>query len=696
METSQLISAALKAMKNRDLGTARDLLKRAINQDPQSEAGWILLGSCLEDHQQKIYCYRRALQINPSNETAQRFFRSLKVRPKDPPPPGKTKPAPSTPESAADGSQEPETTKDRAGKRNKLVFLITFLLGLITIGVPLWIRISSSNLPPDFIFKPARALVSLTGGDTAPEELWFPEFATITPTSGIEGALPAQTPSLQLSNDSSLLERINYVEPLISQASAMLDAGNNAEAIALWDQILGIVPEFAEGYYSRAANYWVLGTNNQRILSQAQQYYDLAFSDLEMARLLGPDRAVYYDLEYQISRTQGGLEEYRSTRYYWLDKALNALATEISKGFRVSAGNLLAGELLLNLGRCDQALAYFQTLEKAIGIPDQTSADIYSLLAQSHLCLQEYDQALEKIDRALELNPRDSSKQVKGIVLLNMGHLEESLEIFDSLILEKPHYHGRRYYFRALIHYELGDVDQTQADMETGVANTWGTKGLVSYLLGLLAIDQGDEELALQYLQEAEATMYTHDTPRFYDDTIRLISELGGSSLLSTPGIEPGSTPTPIPPLTNLEYLLPTPPTDLFNFQHTNYSGPGIYKQYAGGGMGKRFYPDEAIEISGAAAVFLRLDTDHDPDSLALRAACVPKAGNWNLDNYPEGTIELLPGENELLNPDECIFDTGLIYIVIWNMEDEDILVNNLELKLVAITPDGSEVTYGY
>jgi hypothetical protein len=101
-------------------------------------------------------------------------------------------------------------------------------------------------------------------------------------------------------------------------------------------------------------------------------------------------------------------------------------------------------------------------------------------------------------------------------------------------------------------------------------------------------------------------------------------------------------------------------------------------------------------KISGTISVTLHLDTDHAPDSLDLKVACVPKTGNWSLDNFPEGTVELLPGETEIIDPDECIYNTGLIYIVIWNEGDGEILVNNLALELVAIAPDGSEVTYGY
>jgi len=693
METKSLISAAIAALKKGDAETAKRLLIQAINHNPGSEAAWVLLGSCLEEDQQKAYCFQKALKINPENETAIKLLSKLNIQPQAPQPAPEIQP-PRPPMPSPE--QAPPASRPQQKKQNSAVFILSLLAGLIVIGIPLWIRTSSSNMPPDFLFQAAKSLVSLTGGSTAPEDLWFPEMVTITPTGEPSSDSFSPTPSPAISTDASLLDRLDQVRPLRNQAIALFDAGNYAEAITIWDQVLSIVPEDSIGFYNRAMCYWALGTQNQRILTQAERYYDLASADLEMARVLNPDMAIFYDLEYQIARTRAGLEEYRGTQAYWYDQALNALAIGIDKGLRRTAGNRLVGELLLNLGRCEEALNHFQTLEKGIVTYDETSADVYIYLAQSHLCLKEYDLALENIDRALELDPRDFSKQVKGIILLNTGQLEESLEIFDELLDAKPHYYGRRYYFRAVIHYELGNSDKAQSDMDTGLANTWGSKGLRSYLLGRLAKDEGEEALALQYLQEAEATLYKTDTPRFYDEIIQLITEIGGASLLATPAGDYNPTPTPITPLTDQQYALNPPPTDLFHFSRVNYAGTGLYDQPPGGGMGFRFFPDSAIKISGATALYLRLETDHEIEELNLRAACVPTSGEFDFPNFPEGTVELLPGENMFPNPDECVPDDGIIYFVIWNTGVDYLLINNIDLKLVAINPDGSETTYGY
>ena len=192
----------------------------------------------------------------------------------------------------------------------------------------------------------------------------------------------------------------------------------------------------------------------------------------------------------------------------------------------------------MTLERCDEALAYTRELEKTTESYEE-SAGIYLLLSQSHLCLMEYDQALEYIDRAIELAPSEFNELLKGIILMNKGELDASLEIFNTLIEERPHFYGGRYIFRGVIYYELGNIDQAILDLETGLENSPESKGPVSYLQALLAIDEGDEELALEYLQEAEATLFSYSLPRFYDDSVRLISELGGISVVAAPEIEP-------------------------------------------------------------------------------------------------------------------------------------------------------------
>ena len=87
------------------------------------------------------------------------------------------------------------------------------------------------------------------------------------------------------------------------------------------------------------------------------------------------------------------------------------------------------------------------------------------------------------------------------------------MQILDTLIEQKPGYSGWRYYLRALIDYEIGDIDKTEQDLATGAGNTWGHLGLYAYVQGKLALDRGDNKEGILLLQEAEASLDVNFNP---------------------------------------------------------------------------------------------------------------------------------------------------------------------------------------
>ncbi len=65
------LSRGIEAVKNGDLETARNLLANVVKSNPDSQEGWLWLGNCLQDKDQRKYCYERVLNINPKNVEAQ-------------------------------------------------------------------------------------------------------------------------------------------------------------------------------------------------------------------------------------------------------------------------------------------------------------------------------------------------------------------------------------------------------------------------------------------------------------------------------------------------------------------------------------------------------------------------------------------------------------------------------------------------
>ncbi|HKT13441.1 MAG TPA: DUF3857 domain-containing protein [Terriglobia bacterium] len=72
-ESIQIFEQARDAIQTGDFETARDLLQRALNVDPQYEAGWLALGSLqlrLNEMTEAIADFRKATELNPSNLTS--------------------------------------------------------------------------------------------------------------------------------------------------------------------------------------------------------------------------------------------------------------------------------------------------------------------------------------------------------------------------------------------------------------------------------------------------------------------------------------------------------------------------------------------------------------------------------------------------------------------------------------------------
>lgn len=689
MEISSIISSAIQSIKDNDLDTARRLLSRAVKVNPQSEAAWILLGHCLDDHQKKIYCFNKALSINPANETAQRLLRSAEILPEGPPSSPDPQPSPKIPVPQSESPSD-ETPK-RSKKGNKLVFTLCLLLGFILIGIPLWININISIVPPDFIYQPAKVLASITSGE-------FLNFS-LKPKNTDSFATPDNASENDYSSDDleqlpeSRYERYVLTEPMKKEASVLFGARKFAEAALLWDEILAITPDHAYGYLARAWCYYFLGHFDQRMLHETREYYDRAYEDMDKAIQLGLDLGQVYDAQFDLFISRGNLEEYRINRELWYEMGLEVNLIAIDKGVRDEWGNRTLGFQLYELGRCEEALDYFKKLEK---INDVESAGIYTGMTYSYLCLRDYQQALHYIDLALEIKYSPEREQMRADILLNDGQLEEALEFYDKDITANPNYGARRYWIRAAIYYEMGDIEKALENINESYGKSWGNKNIMSYVLGRIAIDNGDIEEGLNHLLDAEATMKRVDMPRYYDYIVAEIERLGGQTLYPTPTPNADPTPTPIEPIPDHLFVTPTPPFAFFSVSMVNYSGTHIRIIEEGKADDYKFHPDTPIHVDSVSSLILYLDTDHDADEINLQYDCIPKNGSWATPSNPINYINLYPGENQIKYPDECVPENGIIYISVINLGSIDTLVNDLKLRLVFNDKYGSEITVGY
>jgi tetratricopeptide (TPR) repeat protein len=78
-QSKQLLQQGIAAAKAGQQAQAQKLLREAIQRDPTSEAAWLWLSSVAQDNQERIFCLKQLLKLNPHNENAIKGLRQLGV-----------------------------------------------------------------------------------------------------------------------------------------------------------------------------------------------------------------------------------------------------------------------------------------------------------------------------------------------------------------------------------------------------------------------------------------------------------------------------------------------------------------------------------------------------------------------------------------------------------------------------------------
>lgn len=118
MTTEELLRAGIIAAKAGDIAQASKLLIQVVQTDPNSEPGWLWLGFCRTVPEQREYCFRRVLAINPQNTQARQQMELLH-KPEAPSQEIKP-PAPASPSSVETPKDKPQPVKKAApSKRRK-------------------------------------------------------------------------------------------------------------------------------------------------------------------------------------------------------------------------------------------------------------------------------------------------------------------------------------------------------------------------------------------------------------------------------------------------------------------------------------------------------------------------------------------------------------------------------------------------
>jgi tetratricopeptide (TPR) repeat protein len=68
----EYLQAGVTAFKSGNRQKAASILSQLVKEYPRSERGWYLLGMCVSTTEQRQYCYRQVLKINPNNPDAKK------------------------------------------------------------------------------------------------------------------------------------------------------------------------------------------------------------------------------------------------------------------------------------------------------------------------------------------------------------------------------------------------------------------------------------------------------------------------------------------------------------------------------------------------------------------------------------------------------------------------------------------------
>jgi tetratricopeptide (TPR) repeat protein len=299
--------------------------------------------------------------------------------------------------------------------------------------------------------------------------------------------------------------------------------------------------------------------------------------------------------------------------------------------------------------------------------------------------------ALRHIDVARSVNDTPIRRWDRAIILYYLGRSSEALAAVDELIAENPDYAGYRYFLRALIHYENGDVEQAEEDLQVGSRNTWSREGLYAYVWARIELDAGNRDSALDLLRYAEASEPVADGPML-ERYRRELEGLGSGPMAVTPQFTIASTPIPtaVPTITPrwLGVAVPTP-EGLRTVDMATGTGPIALAP--GGGVVIRFQPARSLQYDELVGLTIHLLTQRRASEPTLQVhPWVYRDGGWAQVESPQW------GENDVRYPARFVTPQGDFILDVHNWGTATIYLDNIAVTLEVRGWNGAPAIYGW
>ena len=477
-------------------------ISAAVQADPTNEEAWLLLGHCLDDPAKRSACYQRVLEINPSSDLARISLSRANSPEASGPDPVETHRLDQT---VGVGPVPPQVQarKGRPWLRSRLIgFSFVLLLVVLSASYVVSRVLNPHSQPAIYPVQSNQQPTSLADANTA-------------------------------------------------EALRLMRSQDYAGAIKAWDQVIALAPQNDNAFYQRAVCFYSL-IDGQNVKDSYLSGLRSAASDLQEAIRLRPDNLNYLLLRRQVLTDYAYLQELRSDRDLLFGLAAEDGRQVLTLDLPLAQALYLkrqAAENLIESGLCQEGLDWLQEVAEQVPTNDDFYGGVLMVESKGQACLGQLDLALRSIDAStFNGSSLDTKAYLKALYLYQAGRSAEALQAIDQTIQRAPAYAGWRYYLRAVLQAEMGNIDAANRDLETGAMYTWDRNGLYSYARAKLALASGDQAGSIQWLQHAEATLMTNAVPLRHHILIEL-ADLNASPLQPTPSLDfpglEGLTPAP-------------------------------------------------------------------------------------------------------------------------------------------------------